>query len=51
MINVFIHKTIQQKKLYNINEMNPTMLILKILILKHIMNCHCLWSTVERCGH
>lgn len=50
MIHIFIYVT-NQKNNYNIHEMNPTMYMLKTLILKTIMNYHYLQSTTEPCGH
>jgi len=43
MIYILIYATNQQNN-YNIHEMNPTIYILKTLILKFVMNHHCFWS-------
>lgn len=50
MIHIFIHTTIYQQQLNNIHEMNPTMLILKKMIQKLVINFHCLRSNAEHCG-
>jgi len=41
MNHIFIYATNQPNN-YNIHEMNPTMYMLKIMILKIVMKCHCL---------
>ena len=41
MIHIFIYETNQQIN-YNIDEMNTGTYMLKILILKIVMNCKCL---------
>ena len=50
VIHIFIYPTNQQNK-YNIYEMNPTTYMLKTLILKGLMNSHCLQSIAEPCSH
>jgi len=49
MIYIFNNNAIQQNKLSNIHEMNPTILIIKTLIQKPTVNYHYLQSTIEVC--